>query len=198
VEALNIHNESELLRRIAAGDEKAYTEVYQTFFPSLVSFIIKIVKIRQVAEDIANEIFLNLWQRREKLDSIQSLNAYLFTAARNRSINALKAIVRSQSAMNQVRQSFQPRSIDAETNLLGKEYVSFIKEQIAELPPKAKQVFTLCREEGLSYEQVAFKLGISRNAVKGHMVASIKKLRTAVEKQLGISFTLFCFYLILS
>lgn len=189
VQEIIIHNEPLLLRRIAAGDEKAYTEVYEAYHPSLVSCIIRIVKVKQVAEDISNEIFLNLWQNRHNIDAVQSLNAYLSAAARNRGINALKAMARSSAAMNEVQQAFPQKSIDTETHLLSKEYLDFIKKEIANLPPRAKQVFILCREHGLSYDEVAARLGISRNAVKGHMVASMKRLRTFAEKDLGVPLT---------
>ena len=179
-----------LLQQIAEGDTKAFTKVYDAYYPALVVMVTRIVKINQVAEDITNEVFLNLWQNRLDLHNIQSLNAYLLAACRNRSINALKAMARAQSAVTEIQKHFPEKSIDTETQVLSKDYLSFVKREIANLPPRAKEVFTLCREEGLSYEQAASCLHISRNAVKGHMVASMKKLRSVAKKDLGISFSL--------
>ena len=185
-----IYNEHTLLRRLADDDAKAYTEIYEAYFPLLTQFAFRFLKTKPAAEDVCNEVFLNLWQNRQTLHSIGSLNAYLHTAVRNRSINALKSIALSQAAVEEIKKTFPSCSLDVEEQMLSKEYIAFIKKGIAELPARAKEVFMLCREEGCSYDEVSSQLGISRNAVKGHMVASMKKLKAYAEKDLGISFTI--------
>jgi len=185
-----IHNEPALLQRLAEGDAKAYTEIYEAYFPLLLQTAVQFLKTKPAGEDVCNEVFLNLWQNRNTLTAIQSLNAYLTTAVRNRSINALKRLARSQAAVEEVRNVFPAHTIDAEAQYLSKEYTDFIKKEIEHLPARAKEVFTLCRNEGYSYDEVSAQLGISRNAVKGHMVASMKKLKAYAEKDLGISFTI--------
>jgi RNA polymerase sigma-70 factor (ECF subfamily) len=191
-----IHIEPALLRRLAESDEKAYTKIYEAYFPFLYQTAFRFLKTKQAAEDVCNEVFLNLWQIRQTLSSVQSLNAYLLTAVRNRSINALKRAARSQAAVDEIKTVFPSRSLDTEAQYLSKEYINFIKKGIADLPARAKEVFTLCREEGYSYDEVSAQLGISRNAVKGHMVASMKKLKAYAEKDLGISLSLLVVLLI--
>ena len=183
-----VHNELILLQRLANSDKSAFTELYEAYFPVLYQHALKLLKTKQAAEDVCNEVFLNLWQNRASVSGIQSLNAYLFTAVRNRSINLLKSFARSQAAMAEIKKTFPGHGIDAEAQYLSKEYIAFVREGIAALPTRAKEVFTLCRVEGLSYDEVATQLGISRDAVKGHMVASMKKLKTYLQKDLGISF----------
>jgi RNA polymerase sigma-70 factor (family 1) len=186
----SIHNDTGLLQRLAADDPKAYTDIYEAYFPLLLQSATRFLKIKPAAEDVCNEVFLTLWQNRKQLPEIQSLQAYLLTSVRNRSINALKSIARSHAMAEEVKNTFPPHTIDAEAQLLNKEYVDFIKRGIQELPNRAKEVFTLCREEGCSYEEASARLGISRDAVKWHMVVSMKKLKTWAEKDLGISFSL--------
>lgn len=191
-----IHNEAALLQRLAEGDAKAYTEIYEAYFPLLFQTAFSFLKTKPAAEDVCNEVLLNLWQNRQTVSSVQSLQAYLLGSVRNRSINALKRLARSQAAVEEVRNAFPSHTIDAETHYLNKEYIAFIRRGIEQLPARAKEVFTLCREEGYSYDEVSSRLGISRNAVKGHMVASMKKLKTYAEKDLGISFTILLILLI--
>lgn len=185
-----LYNESLLLKRLTAGDREAFTQLYHAYNPLVLQYALSLLKSKQQAQDIGNDIFANLWQNRHTLQNVQSLKAYLLTAARNRAINALKSMARSHSSMKEIRRSFGDKSIETEEQLLEKEYVAFIKKQIEGLPARSKQVFTLCREEGYSYDEVSTHLGISRNAVKSHMVYSMKKLKAFVKKDLGISFSI--------
>ncbi len=188
------HNDSWLADRLANGDHDAFSEFYSGFYPVLYRYALKILKLEPLAQDVTTEIFLTLWQKRGELKPVQSLRAYLLTAVRNRSINVLKEQSRSQVAMNQLRHQFEQKSINSEECLLTKEYIAFIKTELENLPARARQVFNLCREEGRSYDEVASELGISRNAVKGHMVYSMKKLKTSAQKKLGISFVLLFYF----
>ena len=185
-----INNEPGLLQRLAADDQQAYTEIYKAYFPLLFQFAMRFLKMKPAAEDVCNEVFLNLWKNRHSLPAVQSLQAYLISAVRNRSINALKHLARSQAFVEEVKHSFPSHNLDAEAEFLGKEYLAFVKRGITELPGRAQEVFRLCREEGCSYEEVSSRLGISRDAVKWHMVVSMKKLKACAEKDLGISLSL--------
>lgn len=191
-----LHNKPQNLEEFITSEQQAFTQVYQEYRPLLFAQALRLLKIKQAAEDVCNDVFANLWQNRETLHHIQSIKAYLLTAVRNRGLNALKAMARSQSSLAEIRRHFADKSLSAEEQFLDKEYFSFIRQQTDRLPARAKEVFGLCREEGLSYEQVSSKLGISRNAVKGHMVSSMKKLKGLAEKELDLSFLLLLFFLL--
>ncbi|WP_438871731.1 RNA polymerase sigma factor [Pedobacter panaciterrae] len=118
---------------------------------------------------------------------MQSLKAYLHIVARNHTLNSLKKAFRSEVAMSEIVNSFVEERNSTEDELLNKEYYDYLQKALAVLSPRSREVFKLCREQGKSYEEVATALGISRNAVKNHMVASMKILRTSVERDLGIS-----------
>ena len=79
----------------------------------------------------------------------------------------------------------------ADDTVLTREYQEFLRRVIESLPPRSREVFLLCREQQFSYDEVAAQLGISRNSVKNHMVHSMKILKASVEKDLGISLSLF-------
>lgn len=179
-----------------AGSADAFTQLYNAHRDEVFNFAFRLIKSKHVAEDVCNDIFTNLWQVRTSLQNVQSIKAYLLTAARNRSINALKAMARSQASIEEIMTQFEEKTLSAEAPILEKEYIAFIQRQVAELPPRAKEVFSLCRTEGYSYDQVSAQLGISRNAVKGHMVSSMKRLKAVAEKDLGISLSILLFFLI--
>ena len=191
-----LFDDASMAAQIANGDEQAFTAVYNFYQEKLILLAYQLLKSESLSKDVYNEVFTNLWANRESIQHVGSLKAYLVTSIKNRSINLLKSIARSEKGKQQIRFSFPQKSFVTEKYLLDKEYAAFIQYEIEQLPPKAKEVFKLCREQGYSYEQASSHLGISRHAVKHHMMYCIKKLKLSAEKVLGISllftFCLFC------
>lgn len=194
MENKNCNNEFVLIEQLALGDAGAFTRLYNIYQPLLLQYAVKLLKSKQLSEDVCNEVFLELWKNRSQLQQVQSLKPYLFAATKNRTLNTLKSLSRLQSAKASLQQAFPQTSIDAEAALLDKEYVAFIKQGIEQLPRRSKQVFKLCREEGCSYQEVSAQLGISRNAVKNHMVHSVKKLKAFAQKDLGLTSFILAFF----
>ncbi len=190
------YTEQEWLQLLSAGSEEAFAQLYRSHRPAMVEQAMRLVKLEAPAEDICNEIFLNLWQNREQAAAITSLRAYLTTAVRNRSLNVLKKMARSRDAQAEIANIFPGTTLATEAALLEKEYVLFIRRSLSLLPHRAREVFTLCREEGCSYDDVSARLGISRHAVKHHMVHSVKKLKALAEKDLGISLSILLIFLL--
>lgn len=186
-----LHNEQELLTQLAAGDEQAFGTIYRHYIFSVSQFLVKYLKSPQIAEDISQEVFVKIWENRIRMSQVDSFKAYLFVTARNHSLNVLKSASRAAPVMGEIVRHYQLQRSDTEDELLNKEYLQFLQRTIADLPPRSREVFRLCREQGKSYDEVAALLGISRNSVKNHMVHSMKQLKIAVEKELGISFAIF-------
>lgn len=191
--ALSSYDEKALLARLAAGHADAFASLFNQYRDSVTQFITRFVKIPQLAEDLSQEVFLKIWQQREKLAGLQSFRAFLFIVARNHTLNCLQTAGRNQTAIGAVtRHALETRSPSpADDQVLTREYLEFLRRVIDDLPPRSREVFRLCREQQLSYDEVAAQLGISRNSVKNHMVYSMKILKAAVEKDLGIPLSLF-------
>lgn len=184
------HDEGELLTRLAAGHEEAFAALYSRYHAPLARFIQQLVKSPALAEDLAQETFIRIWEARAQLEKVQSLKAYLFTAARNHALNCLKKAASEQAIRGEIVHHFRQLRSDTEEQLLTRAYLQHLQQVLQGLPPQTREVFRLCREQEHSYEEVARLLGISRNAVKKHMVRSMKVLKAATERDLGISFTL--------
>jgi RNA polymerase sigma-70 factor (family 1) len=186
-----LHNEPELLRQFAEGVEQAFELFYKHYIYDLNQFLLRYIKSPQIAEDLSQEIFLKIWEKRLRMKEVDSFRAYLFITARNHALNALKTAGRSATVMGEILRSYDPKYSNAEDHVLNQQYLDFLHRTLASLPSRSREVFQLCRPEGRSYEEVAKLLGISKNSVKNHMVHSMKVLKAAVEKELGISFSLF-------
>nr|WP_255670441.1 RNA polymerase sigma-70 factor [Mucilaginibacter sp. UR6-11] len=175
---------------IVNDDNKAFTIIYNRYFHQLKRFVLRILKSPQLTEDIIQEVFILIWANRAKLTGVKSIKAYLFITARNRALDSLKAAFRSEVAMAEIIQKFIEQRNVIDDALLDKEYHIFLDKVLATLPDRSRQIFALCREQSKSYDEVADILGVSRNAVKNHMVLSMKILRTSVKQELGISLML--------
>lgn len=178
---------------MAAGDEQAFGAIYKHYIYDLSQFLIRYVKSPLIAEDLSQEIFVKIWENRKAMPDVDSFRAYLFITARNQSLNVLRNAARQPAVMGEILRNYQQQTVrtDSEDELLHRQYLQFLHDIIEKLPPRSREVFRLCRQQGKSYEEVAALLNISRNSVKNHMVHSMKVLKAAVEKELGISFSIF-------
>ncbi|MBN8837177.1 MAG: RNA polymerase sigma-70 factor [Sphingobacteriia bacterium] len=181
-----------LLQKIAKGDSKSFAVLFEHYYPSLLSFIAQYVKSSFLADDIAQDVFIKIWDGREKLTEVEHFGAWLFTIARNQTFNTLKAAGRSEAILSKLLEQYIPvQASSTEDRVLTRDYQAFLEKQLLQMPERTRDIFKRCREMNQSYEEVAQELGISRNAVKNHMVFAHKELKTAVFKEYGISLGLF-------
>jgi RNA polymerase sigma-70 factor (family 1) len=178
------------LLELAAGDENAYKSMYELYGDVVFRLAVKYVKSEELAKDVSQDIFIKIWEKRDKLPEVRYFQAWLLQIARNESINVLRAAGRSDIAKGEIARHFQDNPGFFEDETLQRDYRLFIQRTIDALSPRAREIFLLCREQGKTYDEVAAALGISRNVVRKHMVASLKKFRDAAEDELGASLSL--------
>lgn len=179
--------EQELLERIAGGDEKAFLKIFEWYFKDLCFFVQRYVHSTPMAEDLAQEVFIRIWEHRLQLTGIRSFKSYLYTAAKNHTLNALKKASRSAAVMGAIVTAYYQETNTTEEKIQSREYMEQLHKAIENLPARSREIFRLCREDKKTYEEVASIMGISKNAVKNHMVFSMKQLKQTVEADLGIS-----------
>lgn len=185
------NNEANLIKCISSGDEKAFLEIFNLYFKSVCRFVEKYVQSKQLSEDLVQEVFIKVWENRNKFSEIQSFRSYLYACAKNHTLNSLKKAARSEIALGELINSYSIVRSQTEEKLLDKEYLACFNKVLESLPERTREIFKLCREQKKSYADVAEIMGISKNAVKNHMVHSIKQLKYTVEAELGISLSVF-------
>ncbi|MCF0055446.1 RNA polymerase sigma factor [Dyadobacter sp. CY356] len=181
-------NESAILKRISEGDEKAFSEIYTRFKPELYRLVFNILKSSDLTSDTCQEVFIKIWEDRQKLTEVHSFKNYLLVAGKNHSLNVLKKIVSDEKRLSGFIQHYSEAHNGIEDKVQSDEYQHFLMAIIKTLTPQSKKVFQLCRQQGLSYDEAAEEMGVSRSLIKKHMVRSMKIMRVAVEKDLGIAF----------
>jgi RNA polymerase sigma-70 factor, ECF subfamily len=166
----------ELLDRLRKGDEAAFDAIFRAWYPSLVRASESIVRSRAVAEEIVQDVMLELWKRRESLADNSSPQAYLFQSTRNRSLNHVRhARVEKQGEPFATR----PESVDAiaHSHIVEDEMRAAMERAIDGLPERCREIFELSRIRGLKYLEIAAMLGISVKTVEAQMGKALRILR---------------------
>jgi len=184
------YNEEELLARLVSDDQEAFTSLYNQYKTTLHLFVLKFIKSPSLAEDITQEVFMKIWEKREQLSAVNSFKDYLFITARNHTLNRLKFIARQEIAVGEIVRNYPNTKNDTSYQLLQQEYGEYIQRVLSSLPERTREVFQLCRVEEKSYDEVAALLGITRHAVKKHMMRSNKAFRDTLGDELNISVVL--------
>ncbi len=171
-----LSDDRECITRLTQGDEAAYALVFRTWYAPLVRFVEALLRQRDEAEEVAQEVLLELWNRRSQLDPERPVQAWLFRAARNRALN----VVRHRKVVQQsepVIASLTGESAPSDTRVVEHELEAALHEAIADLPPRCREVFELSRRDGLRNAEIASQLGISVKAVEGQIGRALRALR---------------------
>ncbi|WP_295127982.1 RNA polymerase sigma factor [uncultured Chitinophaga sp.] len=170
--------EEELVNLFTAGSEAAFAELYRRYHAGVYTYLLRFVKVPALAEDLVHDVFVKLWELRERVQITSSFSAYLYRACRNHAINRLKQIASDRELREQVMVHLAPLVPEAAVSPLKmQQYERLMKHAIDQLPPQRRKVFLLCREEGKTYNEAAEILGLSRNTVKEHMVYAMRFLK---------------------
>lgn len=174
-----MQQETQLLHRISSGDEQAFNELYQQYWPRVYAYIESLVKSPEASEEMVIDIFLKLWAGREWLVQIENVGAFLRTTARNKALDFLKVTARKKKLMEAYYSDMKwlaARSV-SDHLVTNAETSRIWHEAVARLSPNRQKVFLLHREEGLSYNEIASRLNISPATVKKTMSVALESIR---------------------
>lgn len=173
--ATSLDNENDLLSALAKGHEDALKVIYQKYWDRLFLSAYNVLKDKEACEDIIQEIFIQLWQRRESLHITTSLPAYLFTATRYQVFH----VIRKSAGRQELFEDLDKRLLaDApDIPLYIKEIQERVNVAVENLPDKCREIYKLSREEHLSYREIAEKLQISPKTVENQITIALKRLR---------------------
>ena len=174
------HIESELLRKMAQGDELAFTEIYHQYWKLLFSVAANKLDNLAEAEEVVQDVFADLWKRRAEIDIRQSLKSYLAAAVkfqvysllykRHRQRHHEKILQQNSSSTSHVEEQYDLKTLQEQ-----------LKQTTAQLPERCRLVYELSREAGLSNKEIAQSLDISEKTVENQMTKALKVLRTSLK-----------------
>lgn len=188
--------EREVIISLKEGEEMAFKQVFDKHFVRLFTFSFRLLKNKEQAEEIVNDALLNVWINRHKLNENLPILPYLYTITRRLSLNSLRSIANSQKAIDQLWLQMKLLSNETEESILLGDLKEFTEKAVVNLPPQQQLVFRMSRYEGLSYDEIAAQLNLSRHTVKNHLVSSLKALRAHFDESETAYFILFSLFLI--
>ena len=167
----------ELTRLLFSGDNKAFIEIYNRFQVLLYVYACKITMDKEEAEDIVQEVFIYLWDKRAAIVLKSSLSSYLYSAVRYKFFNLLDHKKIRKDYLQSFQDFLDRGEYITDNYIREKEFSQLIEKEIAALPNKMREIFELSRRQNLSRKQIAEKLDVSEKTVKNQINNALKILR---------------------
>lgn len=170
-------SETELLNLMKSGDQNAFEKIYKAYSLKIYWNILKMVKSEEDANELLQDVFFKVWEKRELIDPEQSFKSYLFQISKFTVYN----FIRKKNLDKKLKDYLSRESTELYTHIdesiAYKQSDEFIKDLIEQLPPQRKQVYKLCKIEGKSYEEAGKILGISSSTISDHIVKATKFIK---------------------
>ena len=176
----------DLLLRIKKGDEVAFEVVFYRYKGKLYDFIKRSLPADDDVESIVQDIFTKLWIKRKELDPSKSLNAFLYTMARNEVFGHLRKRLVRRKYLEDLSFSLSESSKITEQQIEYEELRLLVTQLIGLMPEKRREIFILSRNEGLSYKEIATQLGISENTVDSQIRKALAYLKENLRRKLAL------------
>lgn len=171
--------DANVLSDLREGSHKAFEKVFTAYFNKVKAFIYGYIKSDIDAEELAEDIFVNLWLNHEVIDVSKSFDSYLHTIARNASLNYLKHKLVKESHINNI--SGMEKTFTSEDDLIAKETLLLIEMAVDRMPEQRKNIYRLSRNEGLKNEEIAIRLNTTKRNVESQLSLALKDLRKVIS-----------------
>lgn len=180
------HNEKMLLALIAQGDENAFRQLYDQYFSRLSSYVFKLCKSTYITEDVLQEVFIKLWTSRSVLSQVEIPEAFILSIAKNTTIDWLRKLSKRTSLIADLKSQVQEYSNDAECKMDLDSLQSLIASAVSQLSREKQKVFHLSKIRGLSHDEIAHELQLSKSTVKNHISETIKYIKKNIQPGITI------------
>ena len=179
-----LYDDQYCLSKIKEGDEFFFNVIFEKYRNQLFTYLYRVSKSKEVAEEIVLDVFLKLWHGREAITEIKNLEAFLYSVAHNKAIDFFRAAKRSPILQEAVWEAMSEISEtdNADARLRYNNLQALINEAINQLSPQRRKVFELRQNEGLSYAEIAATMNLSTHTVRNHLAASIEFIREYLNK----------------
>ncbi|KQS30777.1 RNA polymerase sigma factor [Dyadobacter sp. Leaf189] len=182
---MDLHQESDLceetlLELVKADSDSAFTTFYIAYHDKICGYAHKLTKSREQAQDIAQDVFLKMWENKKSLAKVKHVKRYLFTICRNTSLTLQARAACEQRIREQLSTEYQPFQVEVEQSPRQEKQELLLKLAIKQLPPRRRRIFWLCKIEGKSHRDVAGELGVSPGTINDHIVKATRAIRNFI------------------
>lgn len=182
IQQIHSWDEEAVLVELKAGSEPAFGHLYAQYSEQIYARLLRLLKDQDTADEILQDLFLKIWEKRQSINPHQSFKSYLYTVAENLVYDYFRKLARDKKLQEKFRLVSTELYTHTEEELLNKENKEIIDKAIALLPPQRKAAFILCKVEGKSYEEAAEIMGVSASTVSNHLVKATRTVREHISK----------------
>lgn len=181
---MNHTDDDFLFLKLKQGDVGAFETLFQNKRLQLLKFITVYTKSVEVAEELTQEVFVRLWNARENIDVSKNGTSYLYTIAKNLSLNYLRAQTKEATLKSELWERSKRFHSTPEEHIVFKEYMTIFNAILEELPQKKRLIYTMSKQDGKSHDEIAAKLGLSKKTVKNNLSQTLRLIRDRLEPYL--------------
>lgn len=181
IESYSSLDQNELIELLKQSDQKAFNTLFRLYSAKVYHFSYGYLKSTEESEEIVQDTFTKIWEKRATIDAAYSFSGFVFTVAHHLILNRIRKI-RNENHYKAIlaKNNIHIRN-ETEEKILHDELEKAQQQALVELPPRRKIIYQMIREEGMTYKQVAELLNISTKTVESQMTEAIKHLRTKLS-----------------
>lgn len=179
-------DEATLLEAASLGDHEAFGQLYQYYNPKILKFINGMLNSKEDSEEILHDIFIDIWEKKEKLLEIESFNSYLYKMAKYKMINLHQHRKVKQKADIYLLSRMEGNYKSADEDIIFQQYETAFLDAMELLPQKRRLVFEMRNLQELSHDEIAIELNISKSMVKKQCYAASKHVKNYLLHNLGL------------
>lgn len=179
---INGINEETLIQRFINGDQTAFELLFRFYYPGLVTFVAHIISDRDEAEEIVQDFFVNVWTARKSIHQSTSLKSYFFVSVKNRAFNYLKKEQIREKTMNQLKEMVEKDMLFHPDLFVESELQHEITKAMEKLPARTREIFMMSRFKGVSNDEIATQLELSKRTVETQISNALKILREELKE----------------
>ncbi len=191
--AHDLYDIKELFGSLANGDDSAFKTIFELYKKRVFSVALKMLKSETGAEEIVQDVFLSVWVAKGRLAGVNDPEAYIFTITYNTIYAHLKKASRNRELLKTIMRQLTDIQNTTEDAIAGNETGKLIHEAVQQLSPQQRTVYQLNKQEGLSYDEIAARMKISRNTVKNHLAEAMKTIRLFLKRTAMLVMSLIVF-----
>jgi RNA polymerase sigma-70 factor (ECF subfamily) len=184
-------NDADLAHRIKFGEKEAFQELYGRYVQKIYHFSLSYLNNETDAEELVQDVFLKVWEKREMLDSSQNIKAYIFKIA----INTIYDFIRRkniESAFNDfAKENYETSSNNTWDTVILEEMKTVLNKLVCKMPEQRRRVYTLSKEKGFSNEEIAIKLNLSKRTVENQLYRAISFLKVQLKNESALALLFF-------
>lgn len=165
-----------LLVALTNGDERAFDLIFVKYYARIKGFVLDLCGNEDMAENTTQELFMNMWIHRDIFARVHSLKSYMFMIARNAAYKAIKKSMHTLSAIG-LEETIEDNSVSIVDEIAYQELEALIEQEVDKMPEQRRRIFKMSRWQGISNQEIATKLGISKRTVEAHISLALADLQ---------------------